>query len=252
MAGKRKPKIITVAATKGGTGKTTTAVTLAAAAVKDGKKALVCDLDGQGNASEWLQGDFNRPGCYEVLTGRADARNAIQATKSGIDLMCANAEIATLETRPGSGQRLNNALDTVRRKYNIVIIDTGPGLTEALNNALFAADMVLIPLLAAGSSLQAFYGIMDLISHIQQTNRGLRAAAIITNYDKRPKISRFMMDAIKQQCTEYGAEFMGTVRRSVVITESEAMQQDLFSYAPRSKPAADYETLYKQITGGKQ
>ncbi len=244
---RRKKRIITIAAAKGGTAKTATAVSLAGAAVQAGKRVLLIDLDPQASASIWLGADFSRPGSYDLFTG-AGAEQAIQETASGVYIIAGSANLAAITTRPGSAKRLLNALQPITGHFDLTLIDTAPAVGELQNNALYASTGLLIPLTASSLSLQGFYQIMDIARHIQASNEGLQiTGVIVTQYDSRPKIARFMRDTIRDKATEAGAPYLGEIRQAAAVREAEAMQQPLTEYAATSKPAADYQELYKKI-----
>ncbi len=239
--------IITVATIKGGTGKTATAGALAGAAVKDGQRVLAVDLDPQANLSIWLNADLSKPGSYDLLNGR-DPAETIQATEANISLIAGCADLCAVKTSPSSARRLEEALEALKRKYDFIVIDTAPQMGELQNNALFAANEILIPLEADSYSLQAFYQIADVAKLVIEAKPKLKfAGVIITQYDNRPNINRFMRDTIKEKCAEEKIPYLMEIRNSVVIREAMAMQQSLFDYAPKSKIAGDYLCLYEKI-----
>ena len=240
-------KIITAAVIKGGTGKTTTVAALAQAAHRDKKRVLAVDLDPQANLSFSLGADQNRPGSYQMLTG-TPLRDLIQTTKQGIDCVSASPNLATIKTTPGSAKRLSKALATVADAYDIVLIDTPPQMGELTFNALQAATGLIVPLETDNNSLQGLYQILDIAMQVQQTNQDLQIlGTVITRYDPRPNINKYLMGAISNIGKEAGAPLLATIRTGVAVREAQAMQEDLYSYARHSKPAADYMKLYKMI-----
>lgn len=244
-------QIITVAVIKGGTGKTTTAAALAQAAAADKKKVLAIDLDPQANLSLYLGADQNRPGGYELLHG-TDPAELIQTTEQGIDVITGSPDLATETTRAGSGTRLRDALEPLKRKYALIIIDTPPQLGELTYNALLASTRLIIPLQAEPGSLQGLYQIADVAHQIQGNNPRLKiSGTILTSYDNRPKINRTMKEAIENAGRETGAPLLAAIRAGIPIKEAQALQRSLYEYAPRCKPAGDYLQLYKLITSKK-
>lgn len=240
--------ILTTAIIKGGTGKSTTAAALAQAAAATGKKVLLIDLDPQANATFFIGADQNRPGAYQLLHG-ADPASLIQATEQGVDCIAASPDLATERTLPGSAKRLQDALEPIKKSYALTIIDTPPMLGELTFNALQAATGLLIPLETDNSSLQGLYQIVDIAAQITKSNPGLRVlGAILTRYDARPKINRYLRGAIAERGKEIGVPLLTAIRAGVAIREAQAMQQSLYQYAPRSKPAHDYKELYKMIS----
>lgn len=240
-------QIITTAIIKGGTGKTTTAAALAQAAAADRKKVLVIDLDPQANLSFFIGADPNGPGSYELLTG-ADPGELIQHTEQGIDAIPASADLATLKTSTGSAKRLSAALEPIKGSYDFIFIDTPPQIGELTYNAMQASTGLLIPLESDNSSLQGLYQIADIAARLQQSNPALQIlGTILTRYDSRPKLNRYLQEVIAEKGKEAGAPYLGAIRAGVAIREAQAMQLSLFNYAPRSKPAEDYRALYKAI-----
>lgn len=239
-------KIITVAAIKGGTGKTTTAAALSQAARYKNKKVLAIDLDPQANLTFCLGADQNAAGIYEVLHG--EPLN-IQTNDSGIDILSGNLNLSAEKTKAASITRLQAALAQLPKKYDYIFIDTPPQMGEVTFNALQASTDVIIPLLADSFSLQGLYQIMDIIRQIQRHNTKLKVlGTVITQYDRRPNICRVFKSVIADKGKEEGAPLLQTIRKSVVIEEAQGIQASLFDYAPRSKPAQDYLSLYTTIS----
>ena len=241
-------RIITAAVIKGGTGKTTTAAALAQAAVAAGKRVLAIDLDPQGNYSFMLGADPNRPGSYQLLHGAA-AADIIQHTEQGVDTITASPDLSTERTVPASARRLIRALRPIEKNYDYCFIDTPPQIGELTFNALEAADGLIIPLETDNNSMQGLYQIADIAHQIQGSNKNLSIIGLIlTRYDNRPKINRFLKEAIKKAGQEVGVPYLMEIRAGVAIREAQAMQQSLFEYAPRSKPAQDYKKLFETLS----
>ena len=240
--------ILTTAIIKGGTGKTTTAAALAQAAAADGKKVLTVDLDPQANLTAFLDAEQNNPGAFGLLHG-ADPADVIQTTEQGIDVIAASPDLSTEVTATGSAKRLQAALEPLKKVYDLIIIDTPPIMGELTFNALQAADRLLIPLEADSGSLQGLYQITDIARQIGRSNKGLKiAGTVITRYDGRPKLNKWMYDTIADKGREIGAPLLTAIRAGVAIKEAQSMQENLFQYAPQSNPAKDYEQLYRMIT----
>lgn len=238
-------KIITAAVIKGGTGKTTTAAALAQAAAAAGKKVLAIDLDPQANLSFIIGADQNAPGSYQLLHGEAPN---IQRTQQGIDAIAAAPDLATERTGPASAKRLQQALEPLRKSYDLILIDTPPTMGELTYNALQASTGLIIPLETDNSSLQGLFQITDIAQQFQQSNPALRITGVIlTRYDARPKLNRYLRDVIAERAQEMGVPFLMGIRPGIAIREAQAMQRSLYEYAPRSKPAEDYKRLFEMI-----
>lgn len=245
-------RIITTATVKGGTGKTTTAAALAQAAAADGRKVLCIDLDPQATLTAIIGADPNQPGSYNLLHGSQPAQ-LIQRTEQGLDAISAAPDLATERTSPASGKRLQEALAPIKKSYDFVFIDTAPTVGELLFNALYASTGLLIPLETDPGALQGLYQITDLARHIQQTNPDLQIlGSIITRYDPRTKINRYLRDTIADEGAKLGAPLLMEIRSGIAIREAQALRQSLYNYAPKSKPAEDYRRLYDAIRKGRR
>ena len=240
-------QIIVAAVIKGGTGKSSTAAALAQAAAADGQRVLAIDADPQANLSFILAADQSRPGCYELLHG-TPAKDLIQRTEQGLDVIAGSPDLATERTAPASAKRLQAAIDPIKEDYDWIFIDTPPTMGELTYNALQAATGLVIPLETDSNSLQGLYQITDIAHQMQHSNPALKIfGVILTRYDARPKINRYLQEVIAERGQEIGSPFLGTVRPGVAIREAQAMQENLFEYAPNSKPAQDYMELYRKL-----
>jgi chromosome partitioning protein len=243
-------QIITVAVIKGGTGKTTTAAALAQAAAKAGKRVLAIDLDPQANLTFFLGADQNSGGSYQLLQG-ADPAQLIQGTAQGVSVISGSPDLATERTKPGSAKRLQDALQAVRKDFDFIFVDTPPQMGELTFNALQAATGLIIPLETDNSSLQGLYQIADIAHQMQNTNPGLRIfGAILTRYDSRPKLNRYLSDIISEKGQEVGAPLIMGIRPGIAIREAQALQLSIYDYAPKSNPAQDYKKLFDVIQEG--
>lgn len=240
---------ISAAVIKGGTGKSTTIAALAQAAADEGKRVLAIDLDPQGNLSAFVGADQSAPGSYQLLHG-ADASQLIQGTAQGIDAISASPDLATEKTTPGSARRLLKALEPIKEGYDLCVIDTPPQMAEVTYNALFASTGVIIPLETDTSSIQGLYQIAEIIRQIQRQAPALEITGVIlTRYDSRPKLNRHLRGVIIDRCKELSIPFLAEIRPGIAIREAQATQQSIFAYAPKSKPAQDYKTLFNMIQG---
>lgn len=244
-------KIITTAVIKGGTGKTTTAAALAQAAAANKKRVLAIDLDPQANLTFFLSADQNKPGSYQLLHGTAPGE-VIQKTEQNIDVIAASPDLSTEKIKPGSAKRLQQAIKPIKGNYDYIFIDTPPQMGELTYNALEASTGLLIPLETDSSSLQGFYQITDIAHQLQDSNPDLSIIGVIlTRYDSRPKINRHLQDVIEKAGDLIEAPYLMGIRPGISIREAQALQQSLFDYAPKSKPAVDYMELYKKISKGR-
>lgn len=232
---------------KGGTGKTTTAATLAQAAAYKGKNTLAIDMDPQANLTMALAADPNRAGVYEILHGMPAAA-AIQTSPQGMDILTASPQLQTEKTAQGSARRLQEALQSISAEYDYIFIDTPATPGELQYNALQAADKLIMPLQADAYNLQSLYQTINTAEQIRATNKDLTLAGVIfTAYDRRPTVTRQMRDIITAKAAERGAPCLGDVRKAVVIAEAAACRESLYKYAPKSNPAQDYLKILNKL-----
>lgn len=239
-------KIITLAAQKGGTGKTTTTKALAEAAAFKGKKVLAVDLDA-GNLSFSLAANRSGGTSYELITGTPAAELIQHTNTNNLDIIPAGLDNVAITGGHGSANRLKEALKPIKKKYDFIFVDTPAGAGELQYNGLLAANIVIVPVLCESFSIQTLYQFAGTVQEIQKVNKHLKAAAIIANYDKRTNLSKQMREGITDAIQELNFIYAGTVRTGSKIGESIALQKSLYEYAPNSNPAADYMTVYNLI-----
>jgi chromosome partitioning protein len=161
-------KVVCFSIFKGGTGKTTSAVSTAAALVNRGQKVLLVDLDQQASATRYLDLDPDAaPNLYQVFMGAISAQSAIRHTNFGIDVLTSNVLLAAIEEamEPGDETKLSDLLSPIRPQYDFILIDTPPGKAMLAFNGLAAADLIVIP---ASAQRAAVEGVADLITHVQK------------------------------------------------------------------------------------
>lgn len=242
-------QIITIAVQKGGTGKTTTAATLAQAAAYKGRRVLAIDLDPQGNLSVTLAAQMipETGNSYNLLMGLPPA-DLIQTTEQGIDVIPACLDLATISSGKGSARRLQRALEPIKNSYDLIVIDT-PTAAELQYNALQAATGLIIPLQADSYNIQSLYQITDIAGQIRKSNPALSIKGVImTNYNGQTRHARQIREAIQKQAEALQLPYLGEIRRAIAIQEAATLRQSLFEYAPKSNPARDYLAIYETIT----
>lgn len=245
-------KTIAIISRKGGVGKTATAQALGAGLVKRGKKVLFIDLDSQANLTFTTGAKFGQTNSLDILTGEATAEEAIQSTKQGdIIASCENlagADIILTDT--GKEYRLKEALEPLKRKYDYAIIDTPAALGTLTVNALTAADFAIIPVQAEIFSVQGIGQLKNTLENVRKyCNKQLKVKGVlITRYNGRATLSQDMQDNLNEAAKQLKTALFSTpIRECISVKEAQAMQQDIFSYAPKSNAAKDYDLFVDEF-----
>ena len=255
--------IVTIANQKGGVGKTTTAVNLAAALAKHGLQVLVIDTDPQGNASTALNVDHRvgTPDVYSVLVEEQDFSEVIQQVKDINNLFCAPAtidlagaeiELVSLVAREYRLQRaLNKYLEFHKEKYkkslDYVFIDCPPSLGLLTLNALVAASEVLIPIQTEYYALEGLGQLMNNVNLVtKQLNPNLKVSTIVlTMFDARTNLSQQVAEEVR---SHFGDIVIATeIPRAVRVSEAPSFQQTVITYDPGSPGAQAYVKVAKEF-----
>lgn len=251
----RPAQIITLSNQKGGSGKTTTAHALGAGLQTRGYKVLFVDLDAQGNLSYALGVDSRALTSLEMLTGTATAEEATLSTAGGyiIPASPALAGAESLITDTGREYRLKEALEPIRNEYDYIIIDTSPALSILTVNAFTASDKLIIPTGADTFSLQGIVGINQSITAVKKyCNPALRIDGILlTRYSSRAVLSRDLATLADQIAGMLDTKvYHSTIRENISIKEAQATRVDIFTYAPKSNGATDYNAFIDEFLEG--
>jgi chromosome partitioning protein len=245
-------KTIAIVNQKGGVGKTTSCVNLAAALTAAGKKILLCDFDPQANATSGFGVDKNAvsPSVYDVLVNGAPCDRAIVHTTYG-DVLPSNKALAgaTIEMI-GMDKReylLKNALATVADRYDFIFIDCPPSLELLTLNALCAADTVMVPVQCEYYALE---GLSDLLSTVRIVKRSLNPSielegVLLTMFDGRTNLSLQVAEEVKRH---FPGKFYSTViPRNVRLSEAPSHGKPVIAYDPLSRGAEAYTTLAEEF-----
>jgi chromosome partitioning protein len=248
-------KVIALANQKGGVGKTTTAVNLAACLAKRKQNVLLIDLDPQANATSGLGLDKEEgASIYPALLGEADARTQIKPTgikrlhiiPSELDLAGCEVAIARMDNYLHC---LKNALQPIieQDEYDIILFDCPPSIGILFMNALYAADSVIIPMQAEYLALEGLSVIMNLIEQVRDAgNPGLCIEGIVmTMCDLRTNLAQQVIDEVKKHFGNVIYETL--IPRTVRLSESPSYGLPIIQYAPISKGSLAYMKLAKEV-----
>jgi len=247
-------RVIAVTNQKGGVGKTTTAINLAASFAYHGQRALLIDCDPQSNASSGVGflRDPDRPNTYKVLMGELTAEQAVLPTEvenlsvipAHKNLLGANIELVSLDYRE---YRLRHALQPLHERFDYIVLDCPPALDLLTLNSLVAADTVLIPMQAEYFALEGVTELLDTLDRIRlELNRGLAVEGVVlTMFDDRTNLAQ----SVASELRSFFGDLMcnTTIPRNVRLAEAPSHGKPAIAYDPHSRGAVAYLNLASEI-----
>jgi len=252
-------KVIAISNQKGGVGKTTTAVNLAASLAANELRVLLIDCDPQGNSTSGL-GIEKTPEIktlYDALFAGVDITNTIQPSAcDGLDLIPADKNLVAanldLVDLPNREHRLHGLIQPIRGRYDYILLDCPPALDLLTLNALVAADSVLIPIQCEFFALEGISQLMDTVDRVRESfSRPLKIEGILlTMYDERTNLARQVADDLRDFFSD---QVLATViPRSIRLAEAPSYGKPILMYDPRSRGAESYIKLAKEILANEQ
>jgi chromosome partitioning protein len=237
---------------KGGVGKTTTAVSLAAALGRKGSRVLLVDLDPQANATSALGVDGrDRDGVYDMLLEEMPAGQCIaRAEEEMVDVIPSNASLAGAEVElvpvMARERRLGNALAPLRSGYDWIFVDCPPSLGLLTVNALAACDSVIIPVQCEYMALEGLSRLMETLELVRRNlNPNLAVLGVVlTMFDGRTRLSQQVVDEVR---SHFPQTFATLIPRAVRLSEAPSYGQSIFRYEPAGRAATAYEALAEEL-----
>jgi len=245
-------RVIAITNQKGGSGKTTTAVNLAAALVEQGRRVLLVDLDPQASASAWFGIKDQGKGLYEVFTDSRTMSDLVQRSEvAGVEIIPSSSWLNGIEKalvgEVGTETILRQELSNLPKQWDYIIFDCSPALNIITVNALVAAKEVLVPV---ESHIMALGGLAQLLGTVQTIKARLNAELEIAGIVACRVVARtrHSQDVVEQLRTRFGHQvYQAVIHESVRLAECPSFGMPITEYDPKGKGAQDYRLLAKEV-----
>ncbi len=247
----KRPRTLAIALSKGGVGKTTTAVNLAAGLALGGYKVLLVDTDTQGQDA-YMLGVKPRAGLTELVTGELSAGEALYEARRDLWLLCGGKSLAGVKrliSRKdfGGEMTLTEALKPIESAYDFVIVDTSPGWDPLTITTLFYVTEILTPVSLEVMTLHGLLEFFKSVASIQKYRNILTLKYILPTFlDFRVSQSRKILEKLESL---YGELVCRPIRYNIVLSEAPAFGKSVFEFAPGSHGAQDYRDLVRRVSG---
>ena len=249
-------KVISISNQKGGVGKTTTSINLAANLAHMGFKILIIDMDAQGNSGSGLGLEINdlHNTSYELLLGEISAREAIHKTEiERLSIIPSNINLSGLEvdffSEEGKEYRLKEGIKEIRSEYDYILIDCPPSLGLLTINSLRAADSVMITLQTEYFALEGLTQLMKIIALVQgDLNRSLELEGVLlTMYDKRTNLANQVVEDVRNFFKD--KVYSTIIPRNIKLSEAPSFGKPILQYDPDGAGAVSYKNLAMELSG---
>jgi chromosome partitioning protein len=251
MPSPQGPRRIGVSLSKGGVGKTTTSVNLAAGLALAGKRVLLVDTDTQGQSS-FMLGVKPKGGLTELVTGELPPDEAIVQARKNLWVLAGGKSLAGLKRLIdrkdyGGEMTIAQALTPIEKSYDYVVVDTSPGWDPLTVNVLFYVNELMTPVSLEVMSIQGFGEFLKSIASIQKFRKEVQLQYILPTFrDMRVKTGSDFLGEIEKI---YGDKVCAPIRYNIRLSEAPAYGQTIYEFAPGSNGAQDYRDLVRKVTG---